>query len=36
MIWFELLSFLVAARFGTARDEDKEEGISVFRVLGQI
>ena len=32
MIWLELklLVTLVAARFGAARDEDNEEGISVF------
>jgi hypothetical protein len=37
MIWFglKLLVTMVAARFGAARDEDNEEGISV-SVLGQI
>ena len=38
MIWFKLklLVTMVAARFGAARDEDNEEGISVFRFLGRF
>lgn len=38
MIWFELklLVTMVAARFGAARDEDNEEGFSVFGSLGRF